>query len=60
MEGIRDVPELRGIIPNAFEHIFEQIKLSPANIQYLVRASYLELYNEEIIDLLNVKTCVLN
>jgi kinesin family protein 3/17 len=55
MEGVRDVPELRGIIPNAFEHIFSQIKLSPATTQYLVRASYLELYNEEVRDLLNPK-----
>ncbi|KAI8850797.1 P-loop containing nucleoside triphosphate hydrolase protein [Chytridium lagenaria] len=55
MEGVRDVPELRGIIPNAFEHIFAQIQASPPTIQYLVRASYLEIYNEEIRDLLNPK-----
>ena len=55
MEGVRDNPELRGIIPNAFEHIFQQIKRSPEGTQYLVRASYLEIYNEEIWDLLNSK-----
>ncbi|KAJ3114015.1 Kinesin-like protein kif3a [Phlyctochytrium bullatum] len=55
MEGVRDVPELRGIIPNAFEHIFAQIQASPPTTQYLVRASYLEIYNEEIRDLLNPK-----
>ncbi|KAJ3197387.1 Kinesin-like protein kif3b [Irineochytrium annulatum] len=55
MEGIRDVPELRGIIPNAFEHLFAQIRLSPPTTQYLVRASYLEIYNEDIRDLLNPK-----
>jgi hypothetical protein len=55
MEGVRDVPDLRGIIPNAFEHIFSTIKLSSSNTQYLVRASYLEIYNEDILDLLNVK-----
>ncbi|KAJ3067291.1 Kinesin-like protein kif3a, partial [Rhizoclosmatium hyalinum] len=55
MEGIRDVPELRGIIPNAFEHIFSHISLSSASTQYLVRASYLEIYNEDILDLLSPK-----
>ncbi|KAI9342597.1 P-loop containing nucleoside triphosphate hydrolase protein, partial [Obelidium mucronatum] len=55
MEGIRDVPDLRGIIPNAFEHIFSHISLSSASTQYLVRASYLEIYNEDILDLLNPK-----
>ncbi|KAI9204425.1 P-loop containing nucleoside triphosphate hydrolase protein [Polychytrium aggregatum] len=55
MEGVRDNPKLRGIIPNSFEHIFSHIKTSPTNTQYLVRASYLEIYNEEIRDLLNPK-----
>ncbi|KAJ3300041.1 Kinesin-like protein kif3a [Borealophlyctis nickersoniae] len=55
MEGVRDVPELRGIIPNSFEHIFAEIALSGSATQFLVRASYLELYNEEIRDLLNPK-----
>ena len=55
MEGIRDVPDLRGIIPNAFEHIFSYIKHAGAAKKFLVRASYLEIYNEEIRDLLNIK-----
>ncbi|XP_010896926.3 kinesin-like protein KIF3B [Esox lucius] len=41
----------RGIIPNSFNHIFTQISRSQ-NQQYLVRASYLEIYREEIRDLL--------
>lgn len=53
MEGIRDVPELCGIIPNAFDQIFSTINTGNASTQYLVRASYLEIYNEEIRDLLN-------
>ncbi|KAJ3256242.1 Kinesin-like protein kif3a [Boothiomyces macroporosus] len=56
MEGIRDVPELRGIIPMAFDHIFGYIKHAGAKTQFLVRASYLEIYNEEIRDLLNLKS----
>ncbi|KAI9009638.1 P-loop containing nucleoside triphosphate hydrolase protein [Gaertneriomyces semiglobifer] len=55
MEGIRDVPELRGIIPNAFEHIFAEISMAEKSTQFLVRASYLEIYNEDIRDLLNPK-----
>ncbi|XP_069939114.1 kinesin-like protein KIF3B isoform X4 [Cherax quadricarinatus] len=51
MEGIRDDPEHRGVIPNSFEHIFNHIARS-VNQQYLIRASYLEIYQEEIRDLL--------
>ncbi|XP_056404253.1 kinesin-like protein KIF3B [Hyla sarda] len=52
MEGIRNDPEKRGVIPNSFEHIFTHISRSQ-NQQYLVRASYLEIYQEEIRDLLS-------
>merc|ERR1712106_808061 len=38
-------------IPNSFEHIFNHIARS-TNQQYLIRASYLEIYQEEITDLL--------
>lgn len=50
----RDEPtELRGIIPNAFEHIYEHVGMESLNeTQYLIRASYYEIYNENIIDLL--------
>ncbi|KAJ1502713.1 Kinesin-like protein kif3a [Coelomomyces lativittatus] len=51
MEGIHHPPELRGIIPNAFDHIFTFIR-SAKGIKFLVRASYLEIYNEDIRDLL--------
>ena len=52
MEGVASETSLRGIIPNAFEHIFDHIALNGSNDKYLVRASYFEIYNEEIIDLL--------
>ncbi|KAJ3126975.1 Kinesin-like protein kif3b [Nowakowskiella sp. JEL0407] len=51
MQGVRDVPELRGIIPNAFNHIFNHIAAS-VDKKFLVRVSFLEIYNEEIRDLL--------
>lgn len=51
MEGVKNDVEKRGVIPNSFEHIFTHISRSQ-NQQYLVRASYLEIYQEEIRDLL--------
>jgi hypothetical protein len=44
-----------GIIPRAFTKIFELIKLKSKNTNYLIRVAYLEIYNEKIRDLLNVK-----
>ena len=52
MQGITDPPEQRGIIPRAFEHIFEAIDVDEEGTKFLVQASYLEIYNEEIRDLL--------
>lgn len=53
MEGINEPDSLKGIIPNAFEHIFDHIALNGSNDKYLVRASYFEIYKEEIRDLLS-------
>lgn len=52
MQGEKNDPESRGVIPNSFEHIFQHISRSE-NQQYLVRVSYLEIYQEEIRDLLS-------
>uniref|UniRef100_A0A673BJ56 Kinesin motor domain-containing protein n=1 Tax=Sphaeramia orbicularis TaxID=375764 RepID=A0A673BJ56_9TELE len=49
MQGVSEPASQKGVIPRAFEHIFE-------SIQFLVRASYLEIYNEEIRDLLGHDT----
>lgn len=43
--------EMKGVIPNSFSHIFQFIKESK-DVEFLIRCSYLELYNEEIRDLL--------
>ena len=57
MEGVRNDPKLRGVIPRSFEQIFNTIenqKSSDSTVeQYLVRASYLEIYKERIRDLLS-------
>uniref|UniRef100_H2ZL59 Kinesin motor domain-containing protein n=1 Tax=Ciona savignyi TaxID=51511 RepID=H2ZL59_CIOSA len=52
MEGVRTVPELRGIIPNSFAHIFGHIAKAEGDTRFLGRVSYLEIYNEEVRDLL--------
>ena len=53
MVGQDEPAELRGIIPNAFEHIYEHVDMESTNeTHYLIRASYYEIYNENIIDLL--------
>lgn len=56
MEGVNDPPDSRGIIPNSFQHIFDFITLDGSNDKYLVWASYFEIYNEEIRDLLSPKS----
>ena len=43
--------EMKGVIPNSFSHIFDFVK-STKEIEFLIRCQYLELYNEEIKDLL--------
>ncbi|KAI9031201.1 P-loop containing nucleoside triphosphate hydrolase protein [Hyaloraphidium curvatum] len=55
MEGDPTDEEKKGIAPRAFDHIFARIASSPAGSRYLVRASYLEIYNEDIRDLLQPK-----
>lgn len=44
----------KGIIPRAFSHIFGFIDGDKENKKFLVRCSYLEIYNESILDLLSV------
>lgn len=55
MQGITHPASQKGIIPRAFEHIFEAISTTE-NTKFLVHASYLEIYNEEIRDLLGKET----
>ncbi|XP_014807358.1 PREDICTED: kinesin-like protein KIF17 isoform X1 [Calidris pugnax] len=55
MQGIVDPSTQKGIIPRAFEHIFESVQCAE-NAKFLVRASYLEIYNEDIRDLLGADT----
>ena len=51
MAGVDEPSANRGIIPRAFEHIFDEVA-SSSDTKFLVRASYLEIYNEDVRDLL--------
>ncbi|XP_030889268.1 kinesin-like protein KIF17 isoform X3 [Leptonychotes weddellii] len=55
MQGLPDPSSQRGIIPRAFEHVFESVQCAE-NTKFLVRASYLEIYNEDVRDLLGADT----
>lgn len=46
--------EKRGLIPRTLEFLFECIDRERENgVHFIIRCSFLEIYNEQIIDLLN-------
>lgn len=47
-----DDHESRGLIPRLVERIFEVISGAPAQVEFTVRVSYMEIYMERIKDLL--------
>ncbi|KAI1700229.1 kinesin motor domain-containing protein [Ditylenchus destructor] len=51
MQGLEGNTPQRGIIPRTFEHIFESIATTE-HTKFLVHVSYLEIYNEDVRDLL--------
>ena len=55
MEGIRGDPELAGIIPRMFDNLFAQIQDADPDIEFQIKCSYLEIYMEKIMDLLDTK-----
>ncbi|XP_039441093.1 kinesin-like protein Klp68D [Culex pipiens pallens] len=55
MEGIKNDVDQKGIIPRAFEQIWAHINRSQ-NMNFLVAVSYLEIYMEELRDLLKPNT----
>jgi hypothetical protein len=58
MEGM---PGCEGIVPRAVRDIFQSITSDPdPHSQYLVRVSYLQIYNEVISDLLKTERSNLN
>ncbi|CAG9854445.1 unnamed protein product [Phyllotreta striolata] len=51
MEGAKSDGPQKGVISRTFEHIFEAISVT-TGVKYLALVSYLEIYNEQIRDLL--------
>ncbi len=51
MEGSLTSPELYGIIPRSAQAMFDHLK-QPQYKEQVVTCSYLEIYNEELRDLL--------
>ena len=47
-----DTDSTRGVIPNLNQDLFQRISKSKKNVAFLVTVSYLEIYNEELRDLL--------
>jgi len=63
MEGFTysNTDEKRGIIPRSIEEIFNYIEsYSNNNAKFMVRASYLQIYNEAVSDLLKAERVNLN
>lgn len=52
MTGLRNKTDQRGIIPNTFAHVFSHISKAKEELTFLVHVTYLEIYNENVRDLL--------
>ena len=55
MIGDLSSDENKGIVPRSFQHIINIID-NAKNKKFLIRCSYIEIYNEEIRDLLSKDT----
>lgn len=55
MEGIRGDQELSGLIPRMFDYLFDLIQKADQDIEFTIKCSYLEIYMEKIMDLLDAK-----
>ena len=60
MQGDLDSEELRGIIPRMVDTVFEKIGQASQSVEFTVKASMLEIYNEKIRDLLDPSKSNLN
>ena len=48
-------PEQKGLIPRMFTYLFEKIKTADPCIEFQIKCSYMEIYMEKIMDLLDAK-----
>ncbi|EAS03052.3 kinesin motor catalytic domain protein (macronuclear) [Tetrahymena thermophila SB210] len=60
MEGKHDDPEYMGLIPRMMDKLFDMIADAPSTIEFSIKASFLEIYNEKIHDLLDPSKTNLN
>jgi kinesin family protein 5 len=54
MEGSKTDPSLAGVIPRAANAIFEGVLSADENIEFMLCASFVEIYMEKIRDLLDM------
>jgi len=47
--------ESKGLIPRMFEYLFQKIQTSDPAIEFSIKCSYMEIYMEKIMDLLDAK-----
>lgn len=55
MEGDLTSEEHRGIIPRMFDYLFQTIEQADEEMEFQVKVSFLEIYMEKIMDLLDPK-----
>lgn len=55
MEGMRHDSDFKGIIPRMFDYLFDLISKADSDIEFSIKCSYLEIYMEKIMDLLDAK-----
>lgn len=48
--------ENQGIIPRVNQLIFDEIEARKSKAEFIVKCAFLEIYNEELIDLLDCQT----
>eukprot|EP00736_Rhodelphis_marinus_P008663 Rmarinus@m.3725 len=53
MYGVLGKDDKEGVTPRAARDVFDFVATSPANVQFAITCSFLEIYNENIRDLLN-------
>jgi len=53
-------PVSKGLIPRMFEYLFSKIREADATLEFSIKCSYMEIYMEKIMDLLDVKKTNLN
>eukprot|EP00736_Rhodelphis_marinus_P012227 Rmarinus@m.24264 len=51
--GIRGCDASEGLMPRVCSYLFQHVQVPPPGVSFCVRASFFEIYNEQVQDLLN-------